>query len=94
MWSSTGWVRLVDQHVTQRPAILPANICKYESKTVNIIPNPDGDRQRREEVLKRKVVKEGGKWCVKSKKGKSLGCYDTKKEALARLRQVEYHKNK
>ena len=63
-------------------------------QAVNIIPNPDGDRQRRAEVLSRKVVKEGDKWCVKSKKGKNLGCYDTKKEANKRLRQVEYHKNK
>lgn len=64
-----------------------------------IIPNPDNDRRLREDfqtssVQQRKVVKEGGKWCVKSKAGKSLGCYDTKAKALERLRQVEYHKNK
>lgn len=41
---------------------------------------------------KRKIVKEGGKWCVKSKKGKSLGCYDTEKEAQERLGQVEHFK--
>ena len=41
---------------------------------------------------KRKIVKENGKWCVKSKKGKSLGCYDTEAEAKERLGQVEYFK--
>jgi hypothetical protein len=35
----------------------------------------------------------GGKWRVLSQKGKSLGTYDTKEEAVTRLRQVEYFKN-
>jgi hypothetical protein len=35
-----------------------------------------------------------GKWRVLSQKGKSLGTYDTKEEAVTRLRQVEYFKNK
>lgn len=36
------------------------------------------------------IVKKGGKWCAMSASGdKSLGCYDTKGEALERLRQVE-----
>lgn len=34
-----------------------------------------------------------GKWGVFSHKGKSLGKYDTKKEAVKRLRQVEWFKN-
>ena len=65
---------------------------------MNIIPNPDGDRRQRGDFVEvshqeRKVVKENGKGCVKSKAGKSLGCYDTKKEALERLRQVEHFKD-
>lgn len=41
-----------------------------------------------------KIVEEDSKWCVYSKDGtKNLGCYDTKKEAEARLAQVEAHKN-
>jgi hypothetical protein len=35
----------------------------------------------------------GGKWRVFSQKGKNLGTYDTKEEALKRLRQVEYFKS-
>jgi len=31
-------------------------------------------------------------WCVKSKKGKNLGCYNSEKKAKERLRQVEYFK--
>jgi len=40
------------------------------------------------------VVKNGNKWEVKSKAGKSLGTYDTKSEAEKRLKQVEYFKHK
>ncbi len=40
------------------------------------------------------IVKKGSKWCVVSEKsGRSLGCYKTKKEALHRLRQVEFFKH-
>lgn len=35
-----------------------------------------------------------GKWRVLSKKNKNLGTYDTKEEAVHRLRQVEYFKHK
>jgi len=35
----------------------------------------------------------GNKWKVLSQKGKSLGTYDTKEEAVKRLRQVEYFKH-
>jgi len=31
-------------------------------------------------------------WCVKSRKGKNLGCYESKKKAKKRLQQVEYFK--
>lgn len=35
-----------------------------------------------------------GKWRVYSKKGKTLGTYNTKEEALKRLRQIEFFKHK
>src|SRR5580704_15576832 len=34
-----------------------------------------------------------GKWQILSQKGKSLGTYDTKEEAVKRLRQIEYFKH-
>ncbi len=40
------------------------------------------------------IVNENGKYCVKSHKGKNLGCYDSKSGAEERLRQVEYFKSK
>lgn len=39
------------------------------------------------------VRKIKNKWHVLSHKGKSLGSYDTKAEAVARLKQIEYFKN-
>lgn len=46
-------------------------------------------------LLKLAFIKKlpGGKWRVLSQKGKSLGTYDSKEEAVKRLRQVEYYKN-
>ena len=42
-----------------------------------------------------KIVKRKGRWCVISEKSKrSLGCYDSKKNAVTRLRQVEFFKHK
>ena len=40
------------------------------------------------------IKKEGGKYVVKSKAGKSLGSYKTKAAAQKRLQQVEYFKHK
>jgi len=40
------------------------------------------------------VRKIKNKWHVLSHKGKSLGSYDTKEEAVKRLRQIEFFKNK
>lgn len=41
------------------------------------------------------IVKENGKFVVKSSDGsKVLGTYSTKKDAIMRLKQVEYFKNK
>src|ERR1035441_6059216 len=47
-----------------------------------------------QDLVKLAVIKRepGGKWSVRSMKGKSLGKYDTKEEAVQRLRQVEYFK--
>jgi hypothetical protein len=45
-------------------------------------------------ILDEYISKEGGKWCVKSEKGKNLGCYFSEKEAKKRLRQIEYFKHK
>ena len=49
-----------------------------------------------QELIKVSFIKKlpNGKWQVQSHKGKSLGTYDTKDEAVTRLRQVEYFKNK
>lgn len=41
-------------------------------------------------VIEKKIVEDGDQFCVKSEDGKkSFGCYDTKKEALDRLAEVE-----
>lgn len=42
--------------------------------------------------IKETIKKVGSEWEVVSHKGKSVGKYPTKKEALERLRQVEYFK--
>lgn len=40
------------------------------------------------------IRKVGNKYCVVSKTtGRKLGCYSSKKQAVKRLRQVEYFKN-
>ena len=39
------------------------------------------------------IKKRNGKWVILSEKGKTLGTYDTKQEAVERLRQIEYFKN-
>ena len=48
-----------------------------------------------QELVKLAFIKKlpNGKWKVLSQKGKSLGTYDTKDEAVTRLRQVEYFKH-
>ena len=38
------------------------------------------------------IEKQGSKWVVKSKKGKTLGKHATKKDALAQLRAIEISK--
>lgn len=41
------------------------------------------------------IVKEGGKYVVKSEDGKKkLGEYQSKEQAAKRLKQIEYFKNK
>jgi hypothetical protein len=48
-----------------------------------------------QELVKLAFIKKlpNGKWRVLSQKGKSLGTYDTKDEAVTRLRQIEYFKH-
>jgi hypothetical protein len=41
------------------------------------------------------IIKENGKYVIKSEDGKkTLGTYSTKEEAEERLRQIEYFKHK
>lgn len=40
------------------------------------------------------IKHEGNKWVIYSHDGKKLGEYSSKKEAVKRLRQIEYFKNK
>lgn len=49
------------------------------------------DFNLREDAVVKRV---GSQWCVFSKKGKRLGCYSSRKQAVKRLQQIEYHKNK
>lgn len=39
------------------------------------------------------IIKQGEKYIIKSKEGKTLGEYKTEKEAKNRLRQIEYFKH-
>jgi len=39
------------------------------------------------------IVKSGSQYCVRSKKGKNLGCSPSRAGAVKRLRQVEYFKH-
>jgi len=54
---------------------------------------PD-DLTTSESKISEKIVKVGNKWQVQSHKGRNLGTYDTKEEAVKRLRQVEFFKHK
>jgi len=40
------------------------------------------------------IVNKGNKYQVQSKGGKNLGMYSSRKEAIKRLRQVEFFKHK
>lgn len=43
------------------------------------------------------IRKDGPKskpWCVYSKSGRNLGCFNSKKKAQERLRQIEFFKHK
>ncbi len=44
------------------------------------------------ELIEKFIRKRGSQWCVVSKKGKNLGCSDSKAGAAKRLAQVEYFK--
>lgn len=39
------------------------------------------------------VRKSGSQWCIFSKSGKKLECFSTKKDAVKRLREIEFFKN-
>jgi len=39
------------------------------------------------------ILKKGKKWIVVSKKGKKIGSYSSKKEAIDRLKQIEIFKH-
>jgi len=43
--------------------------------------------------LSETIVKSGSEYCVRSKKGKNLGCSPSRAGAVKRLRQVEYFKH-
>jgi hypothetical protein len=40
------------------------------------------------------IRKSGSQWCIFSKNGKRLECFPTRKEAVKRLRQIEFFKNR
>jgi|688.fasta_scaffold301462_3 hypothetical protein len=45
-------------------------------------------------AINERIVRQGSKWCLKSKKGnKNLGCYSSKKGVEKRERQVQYFKH-
>jgi len=39
-----------------------------------------------------KIKKEGSKWVIRSETGKKLGEFNSKEEAVERLRQIEFFK--
>lgn len=61
---------------------------KYEEKYLNAVS--------RLEIMKIAFIRRmpGGRWKIVSEKGKSLGIYPTKEQAVKRLRQIEYFKHK
>ena len=68
----------------------------FTNDTKTILQLADNYDQSCQQLIKLSFVKKmpNGKWRVLSHKGKNLGTYDTKEEAVTRLRQVEYFKNK
>lgn len=44
-------------------------------------------------LLTETIVKQGDKYVILSRKGKQLGSYDSRDDALKRLRQIEYFKS-
>jgi hypothetical protein len=57
-----------------------------EGKVAKVAPGADT-------AIERYIREEDGKWCLYSEEGKKLGEYDTKEEAVKRLRQIEGHKD-
>ena len=55
---------------------------------------PSMERSKSAPPIGEHIVKKGSKYCLKSKKsGKNLGCYDSKKGAKKREKQVQYFKH-
>jgi len=44
------------------------------------------------DILSETIRKQGSEYTIQSKKGKTLGKYDTKSAALKRLKQIEWFK--
>ena len=55
---------------------------------------PSMERSKSAPPIGEHIVKQGSKYCLKSKKsGKNLGCYDSRKGAEKREKQVQYFKH-
>jgi len=55
---------------------------------------PSMERSKSAPPIGEHIVKQGSKYCLKSKKNnKNLGCYDSKKGAEKREKQVQYFKH-
>lgn len=48
--------------------------------------------QNASEIAKATIKKVGNQYCIFSKSGKKLQCFDTRKKALKRLREIEFFK--
>lgn len=50
------------------------------------------EQKQEKEDLKEYIVKKGNEYAIISKKGKQLGKYSSREQAVKRLRQIEYFK--
>lgn len=49
--------------------------------------------EEQHDSIEKKIVQQNDQWCVVSESGRNMGCYDSKSEAVERLRQIEAHKS-
>jgi len=95
-WTIDGGVKylksLVGFQATTQKGIIPEGLDKLNFLKEDTIRSVIKEAVKRGlfEVIK----KEDGKFCLKSKTGRNLGCYDTKKGAEKREKQVNYFKHK